>query len=139
MTNYLKTSNAVAVAFLVVVAWHFGTVLGLYGSAPVARMEMVMRLCVIVGVPVVSALVSAFAVQTKTKTPLMPDEREEKIERISEGIGVLVIYMGILMLAWFAFAPLTPAQFVNGLIGVVAVTELVKLMIVLGLHKRDDI
>ena len=66
----------------------------------------------------------------------MPDDREEKIERVSESIGVLVIYGSILVLAWAAFAPLTPVQFVNGLIGVVAITELVKLLIVLALHKR---
>lgn len=136
MTAYLKTSNAVTVAFLFVVAWHFGTVVGLYGFAPVEKTEMLLRLFVIVAVPVVSAFIASFAIQSRSPTPLLPDEREEKIERVSEAIGVLVIYGGILVLAWAAFAPLTPVQFVNGLIGVVAITELVKLLIVLSLHKR---
>lgn len=46
MTAYLKTPNAVTVAFLCVFAWHFGTVFGLYGFAPIEKAEMLLRLFV---------------------------------------------------------------------------------------------
>ncbi|GAB5447737.1 hypothetical protein [Gymnodinialimonas sp.] len=136
MTAYLKTSNAVTIGFLIAMAWHFGTVFGLFGTAPSNQAEMFIRLGLIIGVTIAVLFATALTLQTKLQAPLLPDEREEKIERLSEAAGVMTIYIGLLILAWFAFAPLSPMQFVNGLLAVVTVTELVKLLFVLALHRR---
>lgn len=136
MTAYLKTSNAVTIGFLLAMIWHFGTVFGWFGVAPVGQIDMFIRLGIIIGATIISAVIAAHFIQAKTTQPLLPDEREEKIERVSEAIGVLTIYAGLLVLAWCAFAPLSPVQMVNGILAVVAITELVKLLVVLYLHKR---
>ncbi|MEX3016240.1 hypothetical protein [Gymnodinialimonas hymeniacidonis] len=137
MTSYLRFSNAMTIGFLIVVLWHFGTVFGLFGVAPSTQTEMFVRLGVIIGVTIVTSFAGALVMQKRQGAPLLPDEREEKIERQSEGIGVLTIYVGLLVLAWLAFAPLNPIQFVNGILAVVAVTELAKLLVVLFLHRRE--
>ena len=138
MTAYLKTSNIVTVLFLIAMCWHFGTVVGLFGTAPLGQSDMFVRLGVIVGAIVIGSILVAMRVQSTQGVPMLPDEREEKIERVSEGIGTFVIYIGLLLLAWFVFTPLTPVQMVNGLLLVVAVTELIKLLIVLYLHRKED-
>ncbi len=137
MTAYLKTSNAVTVGFLIAMAWHFGTVFGLFGFAPTGQAEMFVRLAIIIGIAMGAAFVAAWTLQKQLGAPLLPDEREEKIERVSEGMGTCMLYLGLLVLAWMAFAPLSPMQFVNGLLAVVAITELLKLLIVFYLHRRD--
>lgn len=137
MTAYLKTSNAVTVGFLAAMLWHFGTVLGLFGAPPAGQADMFIRLGIILGVTVGVSIAVAFVVEKRDGAPLLPDEREEKIERVSETIGTVTIYIGLLALAWFAFLPLSPLQFVNGILLVVALTELVKLLIVLYLHRRE--
>ena len=136
MTSYLKTSNLVTVVFLIAMCWHFGTVLGLFGAAPIGQSDTFIRIGIIVGLTILVAVGMAFFHEKRQGSPLLPDEREEKIERFSEGSGVLTIYAGLLVLAWFAFTPLSPAQFVNGILAVVTVTELVKLLVVLFLHRR---
>ena len=137
MTAYLKTSNSVTIGFLIAMLWHFGTVAGLFGTAPLGQADMFIRLAVIIGATVVVSFISALAIQRWQGSPMLPDEREEKIERVSETVGTVMIYAGLLVLAWFAFAPLSPVQFVNGILIIVAVTELVKLLIVLYLHNRE--
>lgn len=137
MTAYLKTSNSVTIGFLVAMLWHFGTVAGLFGTAPLGQSDMFIRLAVIIGVTLVASVLAAHTLQKREGAPLLPDEREEKIERVSEGVGVLTIYAGLLVLAWVAFSPLSPVQFVNGILLVVTVTELVKLLVVLFLHTRE--
>ena len=136
MTDYLKTSNAVTVGFLLAMCWHFGTVLGLFGVAPIGQVDLFVRLGLILGTTVVVAFIVSY-VFVKKGQPLQAEEREEKIERYSEGVGTLVIYFGFLLLVWFAFAPMSPAQCVNGLLLVVSVAELLKLLVVLALHRRE--
>lgn len=136
MSAYLKTSNAVTIGFLAAMLWHFGTVLGFFGTVPVGQADMMFRLFVIVGIVVGVAFLAAFTVQKRYGTLLLPDEREEKIERVSETFGTVVIYAGLLLVACLAFAPLSPTQFVNGLLAVVSVAELVKLLIVINLHGK---
>lgn len=136
MTAYLKTSNAVTIGFLIAMCWHFGTVFGLFGVAPVLRPEMFLRLGIIIGVTILVSAIAAYVIQNKQGSPLLPDEREEKIERLSEGAGVMSIYIGMLVLCWFAFTPLTAIGIVNSLLAIVTVTELIKLLVVLFLHNR---
>ncbi len=138
MTPYLKTSDAVTIGFLAAMFWHFCTVFGVFGSVPVGQEDMMIRIFVILGILIVVAFLAAYIIQIRQGgAPLLPDEREEKIERVSEGIGTLTIYIGLLLLAWFAFAPLTPTQFVNGMLAVVTAAELIKLLIVLRLHRAE--
>lgn len=139
MTAYLKTSNAITIGFLVAMLWHFGTVVGLFGMAPVGQGDMFIRLAMIIGLTVGVAIFVAMAINKRQGSPMLPDEREEKIERISEAFGVITIYIGLLVLAWCAFAPLSPMQIVNGILIVVSFTEFVKLLIVLFLHNREVI
>lgn len=139
MTAYLKTSNAVTVLFLLLVGWHFGTVFGFFGTTPTDLADTMLRLAIIVGGTVLSAVIASNAVMARSKTLMLPDEREEKIERVSEGVGVLAIYGGLLVLCWFAFTPLAPYQIVNWILAIVAGTEVIKLLTVLLLHKREDI
>lgn len=139
MTAYLKTSNAVTILFLLLVGWHFGTVFNFFGTAPTELADMMLRLAIIVGGTVLCAVVVSNSIMARSKSLLLPDEREEKIERVSEGVGVLAIYGGLLVLCWFAFTPLAPYQIVNWILAIVAVTEVIKLLTVLFLHKREDI
>lgn len=136
MTAYLKTSNLVTIGFLAAMCWHFGTVFGLFGTPPIGQSDMFIRLGVIIGVTILTAFLAAFTIQKRQGSPLLPDEREEKIERLSEAFGVMSIYIGLLLLAWFAFMPLSPVQFVNGILAIVSITELLKLLVVLFLHQR---
>ncbi len=137
MSAYLRFSNSMTIGFLAMVLRHFGTVIGLYGFAPSSQSDMFIRLAVIIGATIGASFLGALVMQTRQGAPLLPDEREEKIERISEGAGVLTIYAGLLVLAWLAFAPLNPIQVVNGILLVVAATELIKLIVVLFLHRRE--
>lgn len=139
MTAYLKTSNTITILFLLLVGWHFGTVFGFFGVAPTGQTDVFLRLAIIIGGTMISAFIASYTFLSRNAYPLMPDEREEKIERVSEGIGVLMLYIGLIFLAWFAFAPLQPFEIVNGMLAVVAITELVKLLIVFVLHKREVI
>lgn len=137
MSPYLKTSNAVTIGFLAAMAWHFCTVFGVFGAVPVGQEDIRVRLFIILGILMVVAFLAAYILQQRHGgLPLLPDEREEKIERVSEGMGPTILYGGLLCIAWFAFTPLTPTQFVNGLLGVVTVAEFVKLLIVIRLHKK---
>lgn len=136
MSAYLKASNSVTIGFLAAMAWHFGTVLGLFGTVPIGQADMMFRLAVIVGVVIAVALIAAFTAQKRYGVLLIPDGREEQIEHVSEGIGTVIIYAGLILLAWFAFTPLSPTQFVNGLLAVVSVAELAKLLIVAKLHGK---
>ena len=139
MTAYPRTSNAVTILFLLLVGWHFGTVFGLFGTAPTDLTDTMLRLAVIVGGTVISAVIVSNIIMARSKSVMLPDEREEKIERVSEGVGVLAIYAGLLVFCWFAFTPLAPFQIVNWILAIVAVTEVIKLLTVLLLHKREDI
>jgi len=138
MTAYLKTSNVVTLIFLVGMLWHFGTVFGLFGIAPTGQVEMFVRLGIIIGAVVITTLISAYTIQSRQGSPMLPDEREEKIERVSEGVGTVMIYAGLLLLSWFAFTPLSPTDVVNGLLLIVTAVELVKLLIVLHLHRKEN-
>jgi len=84
-------------------------------------------------------VIASNVIMARSKTLMLPDEREKKIERVSEGVGVLAIYGGLLILCWFAFTPLAPYQIVNWILAIVAGTEVIKLLTVLLLHKREDI
>lgn len=134
MAANLKASTAVTLGFLAMMCWHFGTIAGLFGTAPTTQADVFIRLGLILGSVVAVAFICALTIQKHQGRPLLPDEREEKIERVSEGVGVLILYAGMLLVAWFTFMPLTPAVVVNGLLAVVSVAEFVKLLIVFYLH-----
>lgn len=139
MSGYMKISTIVTLGFLAMLCWHFGTVFGLFGVAPVARADIFLRVAIIVGVVMVFSFVSSLWVQKNQGAPTLPDEREEKIERMSEMVGVLTIYAGLLCLMWFAFVPMDPVQVANGILAVVFATELAKLICTHVLLRRGAV
>jgi hypothetical protein len=122
---------------LAVFAWHFGTVLGWFGTAPATPGEFFWRLGIIlVGFFVVS-VVTAIKVASGDETAAMPDEREEKIELRAERVGVIVLYLGLLVVVWLAFSPLTPMQFANAVLAAVCAAELIKMTYALVIMNKQ--
>ena len=128
MSSFMKTMTLVSILFLLAIGWHFGTVFGLFGTAPETQAAFFMRIgTIVLGIFIIS-VVAAIRIAKRDGTPPMPDEREEKIELKAERNGVTAIYAGLLCLIWFSFAPMTPMQFANGILAVVCFTEIVKLL-----------
>ena len=93
---------------------------------PATQGEFFWRLGIIlVGFFVVS-VIFAMRVANWDETAALPDEREEKIELKAERVGVVVLYIGLLVVVWFAFSPLTPMQFANAVLAAVCAAELIK-------------
>ena len=136
MSSYVKMVFSLSLVFLAAIGWHFGTVLGWFGSPPATQAAFFWRIGIIlVGFLVLSVGCAAFLGKRDKVSPL-PDEREEKIDMLAERNGVLAIYAGLLVLMWFVFTPLEPMQVANGILVVVCFTEIVKLVSALFYLKR---
>ncbi len=135
LSPYSKMVVYLSLGLLLVFAWHFSTVLGFVGTAPVTKSEFFIRLGVIlVGFFVVS-VIAAIKVGSSDERAALPDEREEKVELKSERFGLIMLYAGLLVVLWFAFTPLSPIQIANAVLAAVCVSELTKLIYALCLLK----
>lgn len=128
MSPFIKTTTLITLFFFLAIGWHFGTVLGLFGTAPATQMAFFLRIIgIVVAVFVISIIAAVIFAKQDDAAPL-PDEREEKIELLAERNGVFAIYAGLLCLIWFSLAPMTPMQIANGILLVVCFTELIKIL-----------
>lgn len=136
MSPYQKMTLYLSIALLLAFGWHFGTVLGLFGTAPLTQGAFFARIGAILGLFVAASFVTALVVGRAGPRAALPDEREEWIELRAQRSGVMTLYLGLLLLAWFAFSPMTPVGFANGLLAVVCVTEIVKVLTEIYYHRR---
>lgn len=136
MSPYQKMTLYLSIALFLAFGWHFGTVFGFFGAAPVTQGEFFLRIGSILGLFVVASFVTAVLVGRGDQRAVIPDEREEWIELRAQRSGVMTLYVGLLLLAWFAFSPMTPIGFVNGILAVVYVTEIVKVLTEVFYHHR---
>ncbi len=136
MSTYMKVIVFINLALLIVFGWHFATVFGFLGTAPQTQSEFFIRLGVILIAYIASAIITAFMVLRKTGNAPLPDEREEIIELKTERVGVPVLYIGLIVVAWYAFMPLTAIQTANAILAAVCVSELSKICYGLFILKR---
>lgn len=128
LSNHVRMIVFLSSGLLVVLGWHFATVFGLFGTAPVTRADFFVRMGIIfVAFFVVSAVV-AVVVASRDESAVVPDEREEIVELKAERYGLVAIYLGLFVVMWFGFTPLSPMQMANGILGVLCVGEIVKIV-----------
>jgi len=131
MSNHLKMVVYCSTGLLLLFAWHFATVFGVVGSPPQSRSELFIRFGIFIAAFLISSVVSSVFIARKDENAVLPDEREEQIERRVERHGLTVVYAGIVCLMWFVFTPLEPMQVANALLGIVCISEAFK--IIMGL------
>ena len=128
MSTHLKTIYIISLGLLAAFGWHFGTVLGLFGSAPETQTAFIIRIGGILIAFFVTFTIAFMMVAKRDEDAVTPDEREEKIELKAERNGFFAIYAGLLCLMWFVFTPMTPMQIANGILAIVCFTEITKLL-----------
>lgn len=137
MSPYIRMVAFLSLGLLAVFGWHFATVFGYLGSAPENRMEFFTRLGVIMAGFFVASVVSAILTAKIDGKPAFPDEREEKIELKTERLGLFVLYIGLLVVVWFSFLPMTPIQIANGILAAVCASEFIKIIYALFIMNRQ--
>ena len=111
------------------IIWHFGTVFGYWGAPPATRQDLFIRIGIFIVFSIVASVVAAIAMAAATgDEDFEPDEREQHILRRAELTGYYGLAVGILVIMWFVFAPWTPMQTANALIGAFALSEVIKLI-----------
>ena len=108
MSVHVKMGMFLAIGLLVVFAWHFGTVLGLFGTAPATQSAFFIRIGIMLVGFFVASVVTSILVAKRDESAPLPDEREERVELLAERNGSVAIYVAFLCLMWFVFTPLTP-------------------------------
>jgi len=109
--------------------WHFGTVLGVWGTPPATRTELFIRIAVIVVVFIVASIVVAIATASRAgDDEFMPDEREQIIVQKAERNGYYLLSAGLVFLMWAVFEPMSPMVVANTLIAIMCLGELVKIL-----------
>lgn len=127
MSTHIKMVIFLSLGLLLVFGWHFATVLGFFGSPPETQEEFFIRFGIIVATFFLFTIVTTQIIARRDEQAIMPDEREEKAELKAERNGGLVVYLGLLLLMWFVFKPMSPMQIANGILAVFCVAELVKI------------
>jgi len=136
MSTHFKLIVFLSLGLLMAFGWHFATIFGFLGTAPETQTEFFVRIGFIILVWFVISALTSILVAKKDENAVLPDEREEKIELKADRIGVVSLYMGLLIVMWLAFTPLTPMQVANAILAVVCITEIIKLLYGLHLLKR---
>ena len=137
MSHHVKMVVFLSLGLLTVFAWHFATVLGFFGNAPQTPNEFFIRLGIIlIGFILASVITSILVIRRHNEAASLPDERETIIELKSDRVGVLTLYLGLLVLLWFIFTPMTPMQIANGILAVVCFSETIKIAYALYILKR---
>lgn len=128
MPSHTNLIIGLSAGLLIVFVWHFATVFGFIGSPPETRAEFFIRVGIIALAFLGTSAITAAIMANKTDTNLEPDEREEQIYLRAERVGSVVVYLGLILLMWIVFAPLTPMQTANAILGIVWIAEFVKLI-----------
>jgi len=136
MSIHIKMVVVLSLGLLMVFGWHFLTVFGFLGTAPTTQTDFFIRIGLILLVFFVISIITAIMITRKEENAAQPDEREEKIELKTDRVGVLSLYIGLIIVMWFVFIPLTPMQVANAILAVVCVTEIIKILYGLFLLKR---
>lgn len=127
MSTHIKMIIFLSLGLLLVFAWHFATVLGFFGSAPQTQSDFFIRFGIIAAIFMIFSIVTTQIIARRDEQSLFPDEREEKVELKAERNGGVITYLGLLLLMWFVFEPMSPMQIANGILAVICVAELVKI------------
>ena len=136
MSPHIKMVVYLSLALLAVFGWHFATVFGVLGDAPETRSEFFIRIGIIFIIFFISSIITSVLMAKKDENAPPPDEREEKIELIVERVGLVTMYIGLLVVMWFAFIPMTAMQIANAILAVICITELIKICYGLFILKR---
>ena len=136
MSNYLKAIIFLSLGLLAVFGWHFGTVFGFFGTAPQTQSDFFIRLGFIIVAFLLSSVVTGIMMAKHDDDALTPDEREEKITLKADRVGSAVVYLGLLVVMWLVFLPMTPMQTANAILAVVYLSELIKIGYGLFILKR---
>jgi len=136
MSPHVRFVVFLSLGLSAVFAWHFATVLGIVGNAPQTRGEFFIRLGIIVVLFLICSAVIGVLMSKRDETAALPDEREHEIELKADRVGVAVIYIGLLMVMWFAFTPMSPMAVANAILAVVFASELIKLAYGVFILKR---
>jgi hypothetical protein len=127
MSTHFKFVVSLSVGLLILFGWHFSTVFGFLGTAPITQTEFFIRIGSIALVFIIISVITSIMVAKKDERAVFPDEREEKIELKTDRIGAISLYIGLMIVMWLVFTPLTPMQVANALLAVVCITEIIKL------------
>lgn len=129
MSPAFRYTALITVLSLIPIGWHFGTVLGLWGTAPNTRTAFFIRTGILIGLGiVVSIIVSIVLAAASGDGEFEPNEREKLILRKSELAGYYVLAAGVVLVMWFAFVPMTPMQIANALLAAFAISEAFKVV-----------
>ncbi len=138
MSTHIKMVVFLTLGLLVIFGWHFSTVFGFLGAAPITQSDFFIRIGSIVLVFFIASVITSMMVAKKDENAVMADEREEQIELKTERAGVISLYIGLMIVMWFVFTPLTSMQVANAILAVVCVTEIIKLLYGLFLLKISN-
>jgi hypothetical protein len=127
MSVHIKFVVFLSLGLLLVFAWHFATVFGIVGSAPQTQGEFFIRFGIIVVVFVFFSITTSLIIARYDEQAILPDEREEKVELKAERNGGIVVYLGLILLMWLVFKPLSPMQMANSILAVMCTAELIKI------------
>ncbi len=136
MSTHFKMVISLSLGLLFLFGWHFATVLGLLGTAPETQAEFFIRIGFIIILFLFISVVTTILVARKDENAISPDEREEKIELRTDRMGMASLYIGLIIVMWFAFTPMTPMQIANSILAVACITEIIKISYGLFLLKR---
>lgn len=136
MSTHFKLIVFLSLGLLMAFGWHFSTVFGFLGTAPVTQADFFIRIGFIIFVFIVVSVITSIMVAKKDENAVLADEREEKIELKTDRIGAISLYIGLIIVMWFVFTPLAPMQVANAILAVVCVTEIIKILYGLFLLKR---
>ncbi len=136
MSTHFKMIVFLSLGLLIVFGWHFSTVFGFLGTAPATQTDFFIRIGFIILAFIVISVITSIMVAKKDENAILPDEREEKIELKADRVGVISLYIGLMIVMWFAFIPLTPMQIANAILAVICITEIIKIAYGLFLLKK---
>ncbi len=129
MSNHMKFVIGLSTLMFVPILWHFATVFGYFGEPPQTRGGFFLRIGLIAaGFIVVSAITASVIASRHGDDEVKPDEREWLIETRSERNGGWALMAGLIVLMWFAFAPMQPMDVANAALAIMATGEAVKII-----------
>jgi len=128
MSELTKYTSIASAGLLLAIGWHFGTVLGLFGSAPQTPEAFFWRIGSFTLAFIVAVIVISIWRSLVDEVELEADEREQKVIDKSEKIAGVVLAIGVVNLVWLAFQPLTPMQTANFALASLCLAEMARLI-----------
>jgi len=138
MSHYMKFVVIASSIMMLAPAWHFGTVFGFWGHPPATQTAFFIRLGVIVAGFVIILTIGAVILARGDEADLEPDEREVHIVRKSERNGGYAVSVGLLVLMWYVFAPMSPMDVANAALSILCIGEITKITSGLFYLKRGQ-